>query len=316
MSVQIARYDPTDQADWDAFVRASRNGSFLFIRAYMEYHQDRFVDHSLIARDGGAVVALLPANQREDALVSHGGLTFGGWLVGEGMRQARMMALFDALADYARAQGFATLVYKPVPHIYARASAEEDLYALFRHGAHLIDRRPMTVIARAPIAVREAGYSTRKRRNLRKAEKAGVVIAESGDLAGYWALLEQVLATQHAAKPVHTLAEIARLAELFPEHIRLFGAFVDVQMVAGVLVYVSDQVARAQYIASNEHGRAVGALDLLIDHLACHAFADKAYLDLGTSIEPKDGRLNEGLIAHKEEFGGHSVMSDTYQVTW
>jgi hypothetical protein len=316
MSVQIARYQPTDQTAWDAFVRASRNGLFLFIRAYMDYHSDRFVDHSLIAHDQGRIIALLPASAHADALVSHGGLTFGGWLVDDSMRQARMLALFDALAGYARMHGFASLIYKPVPHLYARAPAEEDLYALFRHGARLTDRRPMTVIQNAPPGTSPRSYSTRKRRNLRKAERSGITAAESCDLAGYWALLEHVLASQHAARPVHTLAEIERLAGLFPDHIRLFGAFADEEMVAGVLVYVSQRAARAQYIASNERGRAVSALDLLIDHLVYHVFQDKPYFDLGTSIEPADGSLNEGLIAHKEEFGGHSMMSDTYQVTW
>jgi hypothetical protein len=45
-----ARYCVEDKRDWNAFVRASKNGTFLFDRDYMEYHSDRFDDHSLVVR--------------------------------------------------------------------------------------------------------------------------------------------------------------------------------------------------------------------------------------------------------------------------
>ena len=44
----IRRYT-TDMADeWNQFVARSKNGTFLFHRGYMDYHQDRFVDHSIV----------------------------------------------------------------------------------------------------------------------------------------------------------------------------------------------------------------------------------------------------------------------------
>ena len=49
------RRDASMRRAWDDFVRSSRNGTFLFERAYMEYHADRFKDHSLVIsneRDG------------------------------------------------------------------------------------------------------------------------------------------------------------------------------------------------------------------------------------------------------------------------
>lgn len=43
-------FTPDDHADWDDLVRRSRNGVFLFERAYMDYHADRFSDASVIVR--------------------------------------------------------------------------------------------------------------------------------------------------------------------------------------------------------------------------------------------------------------------------
>ncbi len=44
----------------------------------MDYHSDRFNDHSLVFTRKNRLIGLLPANIKDEALYSHGGLTFGG----------------------------------------------------------------------------------------------------------------------------------------------------------------------------------------------------------------------------------------------
>ena len=74
--MRITAYDNAWRKAWDDFVLASKNGTFLFMRGYMEYHADRFTDSSLIVTgEGDRIVALLPANRTGDTIVSHGGLT-------------------------------------------------------------------------------------------------------------------------------------------------------------------------------------------------------------------------------------------------
>ena len=64
------------KAQWDRFVRKSRNGTFLFLRDYMDYHRQRFTDFSLLIYDKQSLVALLPLNKEADGSVtSHSGLT-------------------------------------------------------------------------------------------------------------------------------------------------------------------------------------------------------------------------------------------------
>jgi hypothetical protein len=128
--IRVKRYAAEDRGDWNGFLDRARNGVFLFHRDYMEYHADRFRDHSLLFFDDDRLLALLPASERDGVLSSHGGLTFGGVLSDGKMRTPRMLDLFGHLLDYARGQGFRRLVYKAVPHIYHRVPTEEDLYAL------------------------------------------------------------------------------------------------------------------------------------------------------------------------------------------
>ena len=51
--ITIVRYDAAQRVLWDDFVENARNATFLFKRDYMDYHADRFADHSLIVRKGG-----------------------------------------------------------------------------------------------------------------------------------------------------------------------------------------------------------------------------------------------------------------------
>ena len=62
--IDIVRYTPDRAEEWDAFVRQSKNATFLFYRGYMDYHADRFADYSLMFYDKGRLCALLPANRK------------------------------------------------------------------------------------------------------------------------------------------------------------------------------------------------------------------------------------------------------------
>src|SRR5574344_2055536 len=72
----IQRYSAEHFDEWNSFVAASKNGTFLFDRRYMGYHSDRFADYSLMFYDEKhRLVAVLPANAEGDVLHSHHGLT-------------------------------------------------------------------------------------------------------------------------------------------------------------------------------------------------------------------------------------------------
>jgi hypothetical protein len=304
----VERYTRDRQPAWDEFVRASKNGTFLFLRDYMDYHADRFTDHSLLVHDDAhRLIALLPAHQEGDALVSHGGLTFGGFVAGDGMKIGLMLGVFDAALSYLHARGVRRVLYKAIPHIYHRVPAEEDRYALLAAGGRWIRSSPVAVVPRD----QRLPYQERRQRGVKKAQAQGLAIARSRDFEGFWDVLSARLDKTYLARPVHTAAEIQLLSGRFPEHIKLFACHRDAAMVAGVVVYESARVARAQYIASTDAGRAVGAVDLLLDHLLADVYRAKPYFDLGTS-EVDAGVVNRGLMDQKEGFGARTVSQDHF----
>ena len=312
MSFHIERYRPGLLADWNAFVAASRNDTFLLDRGYMDYHAQRFTDHSLLLRnDAGQIAALLPANEHAGALHSHAGLTYGGLVLDARAGAAAVLAMFDALRAYLRATNFLALHYKTIPSIYHRQPAQDDRYALFRAGARLTRRDVLSVVARE----HRLGYQQRRARGIKSAHKAGVTVVESTNYAAFWAVLSDNLAARHSVQPVHDLDEIQRLQARFPDAIRLFTAQHDGEVVAGAVIYESAMVAHVQYISASDVGRQLHALDAVFDHLLGGVFAAKPYFDFGISNEADGQVLNVGLVEQKEGFGARSMVHDHYELT-
>lgn len=310
---EIVRYTPELKAQWDSFVRKSRNGTFLFLRDYMDYHRQRFTDFSLLIFHKQSLVALLPLNKEADGSVaSHSGLTYGGLITDKKGRAEKVMKMFECLNTWLRDAGITRVVYRPVPWIYHEMPAEEDLYALFNVcNARLTAREISSTIAQE----NKLAFSQSRKDCLRKADKAGVKVTATNDFAAFWDILSSNLQQRYAVNPVHSLAEIMALASLFPHEIRLYAAYLDNEMVAGTVVYVMPRVVHVQYISASAKGKAVGALDILFRYLIDEVYVDKPYFDFGKSTEDRGRRLNEQLIFQKEGFGGRGVCYDTYEWT-
>lgn len=308
--LRLAPYRPELAARWNAFVAGSKNATFLFDRGYMDYHADRFADASLVAFEGedeSTIAAILPASRHGERLVSHGGLTYGGWVTDVRMTSPAMLRLFELLPGAAG--GATSLRYKAVPRCYHRLPAEEDLYGLFVHGAALVRQDLTSVIdlAAAP------GWAKGRKHSLSKARAEGVEVAVSGDFADFVDCLSAALA-RHGASPTHSQAELELLAGRFPERIRLYAANLRGEAIAYVLVYDCGQTVHTQYMAAREAGRASGGLEAILHRLVTQDYADRRYLSFGISTEDEGRTLNHGLVAQKEMFGARAMVCPFYDL--
>lgn len=307
---EIRRYTAELRDDWNLFVAQSKNGTFLFDRNYMEYHQHRFADFSLLFYLKGRLYALLPANREGNTLLSHAGLTYGGLVMDAQATAADTVRLFEELNDYLRAQGIEKVVYKCIPWIYHRMAAEEDLYAIFRTcEARLVARDIGSVITRGS----EQRWQRVRRRAVNRADKQGVVVRQSDDFAGFWEILTENLNAKYGVQPVHNLEEISLLHSRFPDHIKLYTATVDGELLAGVVLYLTPQVAHAQYSSANAKGKQWGAIDKIYSQIIPETLAEYRYFDFGRSTENRGLYLNENLIFQKEGYGARGLCWDWYE---
>lgn len=314
--MQIVRYCEQDAETWDDFVRQSLNGTFLHTRRYLVYHGGRFRDVSVLIKDEtDKIVGLFPAAvdpNAERRVVSHPGITYGGILHAGELRGARMIKALAELKGYFVEQKFDALRYKVVPYIYHRAPASDDLYALFVHDA----MRYRCDLSCALDFANRREASSRRKRSLKKALKSGVQVDEGTHFAeDLWRVLEENLASKYEARPVHSLEEITHLQSLFSERIKFVVAVLDGKVVAGIVLFLTETVAHAQYITSSPVGYETSALDAVFNHCIEAAANDgKRYFDFGTSNEDDGRKLNESLYNFKIEFGGGGIAHEFYEM--
>ena len=309
----ITRYTPAHAPEWNRLVAESRNGTFLLDRRFMDYHADRFEDCSLIASKKGKVHAILPANITSDRILhSHQGLTYGGWLTPtRHFDGSDMLDLFSDWLRWCRAENIRAIDYKPVPSIYWRLPAAEDLYALWRFGAV---QTGAGLSSAFPLA-RRPRFEERQRRNMKRALKEDVTVLKTEDSTAFMSLVDSCLQERHGVGAVHTGDELGRLRASFPANIDLWIAVnQNGDPEAGVCVFNTGQVIHAQYISTTPEGRDHGSLALLFDHIM-QAYPEAEWFDFGISTEDNGHYLNTGLLRQKTELGGRGVLYPRFTLT-
>jgi len=308
--IEIKRYTESDKAIWDNIVSTSKNGNFLFLRDYMDYHKDRFTDHSFIFWKKNKPIAVFPVNEKGKELISHEGLTFGGLIMSPKIMISDVLEIFELICNHCVANGFQTLIYKAIPSIFCNYPSEEDLYALFRYNAQLIKRNISSVLSLQENKLR---FSEGKRQAVVKCEKMGLHVVESDDFSAFWELLETVL-SKFGVKPVHSLQEITYLKNKMPDKIKLYEARLDNSLLAGIVIYDFSRVVHTQYMANSQEGRKIGTLEYINYVLINQIYSDRKYYSWGISTEEGGKFLNTGLIEQKEEMGGRGIILDTYKI--
>jgi len=309
--ILVERYTAGRKREWNAFVTAARNATFLFSRDYMDYHSDRFADHSLMVFNDGTLAAVLPANlDTNGVLISHEGLTFGGLVVSPAATLAEVLVYFHAILKFLSARQIPKLLFKQIPGFYNPLPDGDVAYALFLLDARLYRRDCSAAVAQADLLPFRRGHKSL----IKKANHLEVHIVQEQSFQPFWEkVLVPQLAARHGAKPVHTLAEITLLASRFPEQIKQFSAYCGDEIIAGTTIYETPTVAHAQYGAVTEHGRQMGAQAYLFSRLI-EQYSNKRFFDFGISNEQEGRALNHGLLEWKEGFGARCHAHNFYEI--
>jgi hypothetical protein len=308
--VFIRRFSAELPVVWNDFIKQAKNGIFLFDRGYMDYHADRFEDHSLLFYNDDELLAVLPASLKNDVLTSHGGLTYGGFIMHKRANISFMVAAFEELKNYMKANHIHSLIYKAIPYIYHNVASQEDLYVLFRNNAKLYRRDLSSVIYLSNRIV----YTKGTKSNLSKARKNNLRIEQSNDFEKFMKIEEEILLSKYGVKPTHTAGELTLLANRFPTNIKLFFAYYNDTRVGGTIVYETSQVVHTQYIGITDQGKEMGALDAITDYLIQLYQDTHKYFSFGISTVNEGNVLNEGLVRNKESFGARAIVHDFYKI--
>ncbi|KEO75352.1 hypothetical protein [Anditalea andensis] len=312
MNIKVNRYNDTYSAKWNRFIMQSANGTFMHLRDYMDYHKHLFTDHSLMIHVDHELVAVLPAHEKWDTLLSHDGLTYGGIIFCSKLSRDKIKQVIKAVCHYAHTYGFVWLQIRPVPDFYMNMG-EDVLWHLTKE-CKIDVRRAYTSVITLPMNV--ATWSHGRRWGLKKAQKAELKIEETQSFELYWKeVLIPNLMIEHNSCPVHSLEEISHLSKQNPGHIRQFNIYHSNELLAGITIFETPQVVKTQYIAATPKGKKLHALDLLLYHLGTVVFHQKKFMDMGTSYTGfQSQKLNKGLLYWKESLGALSMIQRTYRI--
>ncbi|MBO3269422.1 GNAT family N-acetyltransferase [Hymenobacter defluvii] len=310
---QIKRYAPSDAHIWDELIEQSVNGGFILKRSFMEYHQERFDDFSFLLWSNNKLLAVfaaaMPRQRAHDRLlIAHPGLTYGGLITAHNLKYSVLEALYTALFNFLKENGFTQLKIKLTPRVFCKYYSDNSSFLLSKSSFELERRELNSVVD----LTQDFKIGSRQQNNLRKAKKNNVRVEISERLDAFWQILIDNLRQVHGVKPVHTLAEITYLRESHPENIELYIAQIENRILAGVVVFKELQKGylHSQYVSTNAEGRQVGAVDAILYHIMQQAQGKYQRFSLG--ISTVEGEVNYGLLSYKEGFGARAEVVETY----
>lgn len=307
----VQKYQESDYNKWNAFIGEAKNATFLFHRDFMEYHNDRFQDNSLIVSYKDKWIGVMPANRVANQIFSHQGLTYGGLVYGEKSKLATIISAFRAVLLFLASNEIEKLHLKTIPSIYHTKPSEELQYALFLAEAKLVRRDSLSVIDLS----QKYKISKNRKRGIQKGISNKLVVKEENAFGSFWEeILIPNLQEKHRANPIHSVEEMDHLKNIFPDNIRQFNVYHNDIIVAGTTIFESQQLAHCQYISKYEKQEDLGSLDFLFHFLITEVFPKKRFFDFGISNELQGKKLNDGLSHWKESFGASAIVHDFYEV--
>ncbi len=305
----IRQYNSGDKNLWNDFIKETKNATFLFDRDFMEYHNDRFEDFSLMAFANDKLIAVLPANRVGDEVFSHQGLTYGGFLFRDDIEVENVESLFESTLFYLKSEKIFQFNIKQIPIIYHKKASNEIDYFLFKYNATLAKREMNLAIDFS----KELSISKSKQKHYRRVAQMDIEIIEDNVCDSFWNnILIPRLNEKYNVDPVHSLIEINKLKFYFPDNIKQYNAYFGGEIVAGITLFCTNNVIKSQYGATSKNGENLRALDFLFITLI-NMFKDKVdFFDMGIVNENNGKTYNKGLLKQKEELGCSVYSQDYY----
>jgi len=309
--ITVKKYTKEDYTLWNNFVATAKNATFLFHRDFMEYHNDRFEDYSLLCFKKNKLIAILPANVVGDTVYSHRGLTYGGLVLQETSKLLTSFEVFKSLLKFLTINEIKTLYLKVIPTFYNSMPSDELEYFLFKANAKLVKKDILMVIDYQ----NQLKFQKNRREGINKAVRSGLQVKVDTNFDDFWNdILIPNLKNKHQVSPVHCLEEIKHLAQKFPDNIKQVNVYQNDKLVAGSTIFLTKTTIHPQYVSGDLNKNKLGSLDLLYDFIINKLELKKRYFDFNISSENDGNVLNSGLVFWKETCGARSYMANNYEI--
>jgi lipid II:glycine glycyltransferase (peptidoglycan interpeptide bridge formation enzyme) len=303
--MEIVRVEGVDER-WEDLVWDSPSGTIFSSRKFLGYHPaSRFDRLDLAVKDGADLVCVIAGGKvaGDDRAArwfrSPVGASFGGFVFREGCSLRVVSEAVETVTAELRQSGFEGAHVILPPACYSSRQDRGLEFALGKAGYRVVARDATAVIDLDRVG--DDDLDPALRRNLRKAEKAGVHVRAGTAVDAFYGVLCANLA-EKGARPTHSLEELQLLLRLFPDRMILLEATVGEKVVGGCLVLLcNSRVGLAFYICDDGEHSGLRVSEAAIE--AARGLLKRAgykYFDLGTVS--KGDEVNWGLARFKSKF--------------
>lgn len=316
---EIIPYSETilNKNEWDDFVDGSDNGTIFHKRKFLSYHpESRFIDHSLVVKKNDKLFSVFPAvelnREGKRIISSHGGASYGGFVYNIDLNLKDAFDLVEGLIENAGKNKYDKIQITLPPIIYETKYSNYIDFALVKNGFNYL-KREISSVVQLDIEPEKLLYTYRAeaRTAVNKSKKKGIVIKECDNYDEYYEILKKNLKMRHNVTPTHTIEELKKIKNLFPDEVRLWGAFLGDKLIAGVCNFSANpKVVLAFYISHDEDFQEYRAVNQLFFEIM-KKYQDEKFRFLDFGIFTVNMDPNWGLARFKENFGARGIFRDT-----
>ena len=315
----ITKYNDMLFDEWEKFISDSNNGTIFQKQAFLKYHINRtFVDGSLVIKNKGTIVAVVPAAIKENILYSHPGSSYGGIVLSHNLDFKMIHDILKMIDEYCIAHKYKALFLINSPSIYQKKSDQSLDYLLQWNGfkqtelyiSHAVDMSKTSDILSL--------LTKRKRRYINNNQELNSLTFEEETYLDEFYDILITSKKKYNTTPTHSLDELIKLKDMFPEQIRLLVTRNENKIIGGSLIFfTNDNVALVFYNTILEEYRE--SQIAMLQLYKCMEIAKKYnlhWIDFGVSHTPEEENPlapKFSLIHFKEQFNAKGVLRIAYQ---
>ncbi len=300
----IRRYKLSDEKNWENLLYRCKNPAFVLSRKFISYHEDKFEDFSIVIYTDNILIAAIPACKIKKVWHAHPGLPFADIMICDMFHWVKIRDILNLLKHFLLNEGFEHAIFKIMPDIYKGMLSDDMLYFLRDLGANLHEQKLTTAI---PLF----NYQNVKKNVINKSKqnkRSFIFDSQEIDIADVYDLMKSYIFQKYQAIPIHSLVQLQKIMELFPQNVRCIAAYHDHKLKGGMFLFVYEKVVKVQYIFSSEQYLA----DILLLKAVEIYLSSHEYLDLGTSNSLPNNQINYGNLDFKAKNGGKACIVESY----
>ena len=142
----IRKYETSDEKNWEDLVKRCKNPAFVLTRRFLQYHENKFDDYSLVVYNDNFLIAALPACRQENVWYAHPGLPFADLIMADRYKWTMTKDIVSKIISFLKEAGFTEMIVKIMPQMYKKLPGDEWLYYLRNYGARLFEQKLTTAI--------------------------------------------------------------------------------------------------------------------------------------------------------------------------